>query len=145
MLTGHLVYAATPQHTSPLQPVFAGHLQTGSYVIVNTGGNVSSARVVRVSWSRDSSGVYAPITERGTIVVDDVIVSCYAEFSSDVTAHACLAPLRFAYYMRELIADWLPLQRAPANSDVDGIHWYAELLRRLAKTMLPQQFWWSSA
>ena len=141
MLTGHLIYAGIPDAGgSQLQPVFAGHLQTGSYVIVDNGGNVGRAKVVRVSWSRESSGVYAPVTERGTIVVDDVIVSCYAEFSSHSTAHACLAPLRYAYYANQLMSGWLF-----QHSDVDGIHWYATLLRRLAKTLVPQHFWWSAS
>jgi len=142
-MTGHLIYVGSA--SAPPQLVFAGHLQTGSDVIINTSGNVSSARIVRVSWSRDSAaGVYAPITERGTIVVDDVIVSCYAEFSSHVIAHACLAPLRYVYYLCELISQWL-FQQSAADADVDGVHWYAALLRRLAKPVLPKEFWWSAA
>jgi len=147
VLTGHLIYAGSATshpHTSHLQPVFAGHLQTGSYVIVNTSGNVGSARIERLTWSRDSAGVYAPITERGTIVVDDVIVSCYAEFSNHAAAHACLAPLRYVYCMSELVNSWL-FQYSVSDSDDDGVHWYAALLRRLAKPVLPQQFWWSAA
>jgi len=147
LFPGHLIYAgnhtaAAHLHTTHLQPVFAGQLQTGSDVIVNTGGNVGRATVVAMRWSHDSSGVYAPITERGTIVVDDVIVSCYAEFSSHVTAHACLAPLRYAYY----VSRWLFQQSAAhADAHLDGVHWYATLLRRLAETVVPRQFWWSAA
>jgi len=147
LFPGHLIYAgnhtaAAHLHTTHLQPVFAGQLQTGSDVIVNTSGNVGCATVVRMRWSRDYSGVYAPITERGTIVVDDVIVSCYAEFSSHVTAHACLSPLRYAYY----VSRWLFEQSAAdADAHLDGVHWYATLLRRLAETFVPQQFWWSAA
>lgn len=145
LLTGHLIYAsnATPAATSHLeQPVFAGNLQTGSYVIVNASGNVGRATVVGVAWSRDSTGgVYAPVTERGTLVVDDVIVSCYAEFASHATAHTSMSPLRYAYYINELMGRWLPLHHA----DTDGVHWYAALLRLVAKTVVPQQFWWSTA
>lgn len=149
--TGHLIYAGNPTsdtvppHTSHLQPVFAGHLQTGSYVIVNTSGSVGRARVVRVRWSRDSHGVYAPITERGTIVVDDVAVSCYAQFSSHATAHASMTPLRYAYYISELVSRWMSSTRSAADADVDGVHWYAALLRLVANVVVPQQFWWSTA
>ena len=138
---GHLIYAssAAPQHW---QPVFAGHLQTGSYVIVNNSGSVGHARVVRVSWSRDSAGVYAPITARGTLVVDDVIVSCYAELSSHAAAHLSLAPLRLVYHVTELLSTF---QQSAGDADVDGVHWYGALLWRLASTVLPAQFWWSSA
>lgn len=139
MLTGHLIYAGNSS-ASHVQPVFAGQLQTGNDVIVNASGNVGRATIVRVSWSRDSAGVYAPITERGTIVVDDVIVSCYAEFSSHATAHACLAPLRYVHY----VTGWL-VQHSASDVLVEGVHWYAATLRRLAKPILPQQFWWSSA
>lgn len=155
-LTGHLIYAGSgatvaSEPTTHVQPIFAGHLHTGSYVIVNASGHVGRARVVRVSWSRDSAaGVYAPITERGTIVVDDVIVSCYAEFASHAAAHASMAPLRYVYHAGQLLTDWmtmtLRLQQQPrcAGAD-DGVHWYAELLRTLAKTVVPQRYWWSPA
>jgi len=153
-VAGHLIFAGSaadvaPHHPSHLQPVFAGHLQTGSYVIVNNSGSVDHVRVVRVSWSRDSAGVYAPITERGTLVVDDVIVSCYAELSSHAAAHLSLAPLRYVYHGIELVSRWLSacssFQSSATDVPVDGVHWYATLLKQLANRVVPAQFWWSSA
>ncbi|GIY72597.1 sonic hedgehog protein A [Caerostris darwini] len=42
-------------------------------------------------------GVYAPLTESGTILVDRVLVSCYAEVASHELAHAALFPVRFLH------------------------------------------------
>jgi len=146
-LTGHLIYVGSDDDASysQPQPVFAGHLQTGNYVIVNTSGNVGRARVVDVKWSRDpAGGVYAPITARGTLVVDDVIVSCYAEFSSHSTAHASLAPLRYFYLSADWLSHWLSTSWRRGDADVDGVHWYAALLRRLASLVVPTHYWWST-
>jgi len=144
-LAGHLIYAVSDasRHPSHMQPVFAGDLQTGSDVIVNSGGTVSGARVARLSWSRDTAGVYAPITERGTIVVDDVIVSCYAQFSSHSAAHLAMAPLRYFFHVDEFIGRWISSSLF-ADADLDGIHWYAALLSRVADVLLPKHFWWST-
>ena len=39
-------------------------------------------------------GLLAPLTEEGTIVVDDTVASCYAEISSHEIAHAAFYPVR---------------------------------------------------
>jgi len=162
--TGHLIYVGVDSVKSPShwQPVFAGHLRTGtSYVIVvNNASMAAGARVVRMlDESRGRSrGLYAPITGRGTLVVDDIVVSCYAEFASHATAHASLAPLRYLHYVTDWVTGWMIQTSSSAlessersyisypdlNSD-DGVHWYAAVLRRLAKPLLPAQFWWSDA
>jgi len=162
-VAGHLIYAGSSAAAAHhWQAVFAGHLQTGNYVIVNDNHNSSSgggggrvARVVRVSWSRDRrAGVYAPITSRGTLVVDDVIVSCYAELASDWAAHLALAPLRYLYdavHLCHVTADWLGQTTTgvgrwqPGTTPVDGVHWYGALLWRLAGAVLPASYWWPSA
>ena len=162
-VAGHLIYAGSSAAAAHhWQAVFAGHLQTGNYVIVNDNHNSSSgggggrvARVVRVSWSRDRrAGAYAPITSRGTLVVDDVIVSCYAELASDWAAHLALAPLRYLYdavHLCHVTADWLGQTTTgvgrwqPGTTPVDGVHWYGALLWRLAGAVLPASYWWPSA
>ena len=155
-MPGHLIHAgrsAADRH----QPVFAGHLQTGNYVTVVNGsvGDAAASRVARVSWSRDPAGgggggVYAPLTARGTLVVDDVVVSCYAELSSDAAAHLSLAPLRLVHRVTASLSRWLlpppsssSFQRGAPPRLVDGVHWYAAVLWRLAGAVVPAEFWWS--
>ena len=54
-----------------------------------------------------SEGLYAPFTLSGTVVVDDVLASCYASMSSPLAAavsaqtlaHLGLGPLRAAYHL----------------------------------------------
>jgi len=48
---------------------------------------------------KNCKGVYAPATKSGTLLVDNVICSCYAQYdrvTSHKIAHASLAPLRWS-------------------------------------------------
>jgi len=65
-------------------------------------------------------GAYAPATVEGTLVVDGVLVSCYA-MASHHAAHAAFAPLRLA-------AQILPAAASPTAQEPVGVNWYAQLL-----------------
>jgi len=81
-------------------------------------------------------GVYAPLTASGTIVVDGVVASCYALVSSHRLAHAVMAPVR----------TFSPWWNSYNISSLDGVHWYAEFMRRLAETLfLADSLLWNFA
>jgi Hint module len=61
-------------------------------------------------------GAYAPATMEGTLIVNQVMVSCYARVSHSA-AHTALAPLRA---LSHLLSD--------ATEQQDGVHWYPRLL-----------------
>ena len=62
-------------------------------------------------------GLLAPLTEEGTIVVDDTVASCYAEISSHEIAHAAFYPVR-------LVPSLLETQE---TQDETGIRTYAKV------------------
>jgi hypothetical protein len=64
------------------------------------------SKVVRIS-TVQRRGLYAPVTERGTIVVSGVTASCYVDILSAIAptlqayaSHAALTPLRFMCAMK---------------------------------------------
>jgi len=77
-------------------------------------------------------GVYAPLTSSGTIVVDGVVASCYAVVASHRLAHAVMAPLR-------TLSSWNSYYDGTCVSPppLDGVHWYAQFVRRLAESLFP--------
>lgn len=118
----HLIYQLNKQAQRETA-VFARDLKVGDFVYVRHGTALekfTAGRVVGIKSSR-GKGAYAPLTETGNIVVNDVLCSCYAMISDQRVAHWSFAPLRFA--------EWLFPGIAAQNSS--GVHWYAEALYKI--------------
>lgn len=98
-------------------------------------------------------GVYASLTSTGTVVVNDVLMSCYATIDSQSLAHWAFSPLRLTANIKDGFRRlWSvvtgPLQAwAPQNQQrtikkgstapAHGIHWYAKILYFIAEYLLP--------
>lgn len=96
-------------------------------------------------------GVFAPLTRAGTVVVDDVVASCYAVIDSQRAAHWAFAPLRAWFNLRDAVhrlallvsrptadPDAVSSSRTPAaEPQPQGVHWYADALYALARNVLP--------
>jgi len=92
---GHLVFTSAGD-----MPV--SHLQVGDQIVVE--GSVELSKVLAIKQSESVSGMYAPLTASGTIVVDDIVASNYAAPSTALwlphtSAHAFFYPLRFFYQL----------------------------------------------
>lgn len=122
-ITGsHLIYQLNKQAQLETA-VFARDLKVGDFVYVRHGAALekfTAGRVVDIKWSQ-GKGAYAPLTETGNIVVNNVLCSCYAMVSDQRVAHWSFAPLRFA--------EWLFPGIAAHNSS--GVHWYAQALYKI--------------
>ena len=70
------------------------------------------------------SGAFVPLTEDGTLLVDNVLVSCYASFSHDLS-HIVMSPLRWFSWL----LDFTP---------TEGIHPFVVLMKRLGRSILPK-------
>lgn len=120
----------------------AAELEADDELITATGPGESST-ASRVLWVRREtafSGMYAPFTASGTIVVDGVVASNYATPSLRLRlphwlAHACLAPVRVAHALG------LPrLFFAVDQAQAEWKHPYLSLLHdqlRLDRLLLP--------
>ena len=70
-------------------------------------------------------GAFAPLTDQGTLLIDGVLTSCYAEIRSHRLAHLALTPLR-------LWKSWFPSKEVQ-----DGIQWYAKQLQKGVEELKP--------
>ncbi|KAM4608889.1 indian hedgehog signaling molecule a [Polymixia lowei] len=119
-------------NTGGLRTVFASEVRPGQCVLTSpgrAGSEGTPSAVTRVD-ARRSAGLYAPLTQHGSIVVDGVLASCYAAVNQHHLAHWVLAPLRFFHGLI-----------GPSEPQTDGLHWYPRVLQRLGKMLLdPEHF-----
>lgn len=116
-----------PSWFTGLRIVFASEIQPGQCVLTSQGkiGSRAMLSVVTFVQAQRSTGLYAPLTQHGSIVVNGVLASCYAAVDNHHLAHWVLAPLRFFYSLM-----------GPSEAHPDGLHWYAWLLQRLGRLLL---------
>ncbi|NP_001278184.1 sonic hedgehog protein A precursor [Astyanax mexicanus] len=118
---------------------FASNVVPGQKVLVvdRNGGQLNPVVVERI-YMEEHQGSYAPVTSHGTIVVDQVLASCYAVIQDHWLAHWAFAPVRLAHSLSSLL---LPQSSQPSNSttQLDGIHWYSRLLYRMGTFLLDKQ------
>ncbi|KAM4557750.1 indian hedgehog B protein-like [Odontesthes bonariensis] len=116
-----------PSHGAGLRTVFASEVRPGQCVFTSMGEAKSHARLSLVTFVQEqrSTGLYAPLTQHGSIVVNGVLASCYAAVDSHYLSHWALAPQRLFYSMM-----------GPSQAQNNGLHWYPWLLQSLGKSLL---------
>ena len=65
------------------------------------------------------SSFSAPLTSHGTILVEDILVSCYAMIEDHFLAHNAMFPFRLLSKIMQ------------TNKQSNGIHWYPRILYNL--------------
>ncbi|KAG2467626.1 desert hedgehog protein [Polypterus senegalus] len=147
----HLIFMSPnwTTDTSLYQASFASQVQAGHFVLTIQEGKLQPIQVTTVAMDH-VVGVYAPLTEHGTLLVDGMWVSCYALIEDHSLAHWAFGPIRFFYhhYYRFVSSMYHSgnhtMGRIEANWDQgrhDGIHWYAKILYSLGHLILdPDRF-----
>uniref|UniRef100_A0A4W4DRY6 Hedgehog protein n=1 Tax=Electrophorus electricus TaxID=8005 RepID=A0A4W4DRY6_ELEEL len=134
LTAAHLVFVRNLSVDSGMTAKFASSVQPGHEVFVLDGarGHPKSVRVERI-YTVEYTGSYAPLTAHGTIVVDQVLASCYAVIEDHRWAHWAFAPVR----MNRWLTSWsLPTHDANVTLREDGIHWYSNLLFHIGTWLL---------
>ena len=123
------------------QAGYASNVREGDFVLVfDSKYGLKPSRVLKIE-TIVQTGVYAPLTSQGNLVVDDVLVSCYALIDSQTIAHLSFAPLRWWHNIKA----FMPYSEEERNVDNElnesGIHWYANDLYSLAERVMPSKLW----
>ena len=87
---------------------------------------------------RPLTSAISPLTEHGTIVVDDVMASCYAMTSNHQGAHLALTWARGLYWL----GAELGLTNRNTGMDQRGPHWSANAMMKLFCWTTSQQWPW---
>lgn len=123
----HLIFTSNSTGTQ-LQSKHAGKVLPGEFLLVSLDGALVPSQVKRVSLVQ-RTGMVAPVTMEGNIIVDGVLSSCYAMITDHEIAHMVFGPLRLVHnYASNLWnTDHLGVQQ--------GKHWYPELLMTINKAL----------
>ena len=141
LTSSHLVYAGAPDCGSLqcMRPVYAGNVELG-HTLMTREDRMMARTVVSVT-SSHHTGVFAPLTRAGNVVVDGVLASCYAVIDSQKIAHTAFAPVRWYYSLKHtlatIVASSEPSSEPRTLSVSSGIHWYPSMLYSLARLVLP--------
>ena len=112
----HLIYISDHRDRDGFYD-FVENLVVGQYVMTTFFQDGFLRSRVTAIHQHQETGVYAPLTSEGTIVVDGVVVSCYADVPYHTAAHVSTWP----YRMWKLYVD--------STGDTHGIPIYFKILK----------------
>ena len=111
--------------------------------------------VTNVEMLSSTSGAFAPLTGHGTIVVDDVVASCYAVVYSHKVAHVAMTPFRYYYVMQKWLNSWLWFPTQLHNNTTqqkiefqlqpeqdEGVTYFAKILYKFGSNIIPSDLFW---
>lgn len=105
-LTPHHLLFTAPHRRVPCtnyQAHFSNKAKVGDYVLIHKmGGHVAPSKIISVSVVQ-SMGVYAPLTEEGTLFVNDILASSYALVENHRLAHWAFGPMRTFFTLNQLL------------------------------------------
>ncbi|GFT88669.1 sonic hedgehog protein [Nephila pilipes] len=151
----HLIFTETNNTTTGewgSYTTYAKNVQIGHYVYVvshsaspEIGQQLILDKVVNITVATEG-GVYAPLTQHGNVVVNDVVASCYAVMSDQKIAHWAFFPMRILHNFKQacrialqkLHLVQLRTPKTKRNDQDTGIHWYATFLYTLTRTLFPR-------
>ncbi|XP_029979015.1 sonic hedgehog protein [Sphaeramia orbicularis] len=136
LTAAHLLFVghnSTEEEEGLMSAVFASQVRPGQKVLVfdERRRGLEPVTVKRI-YTQEHEGSFAPVTVQGTVVVDEVLASCYAVIQDHDLAHWALAPVRLAYWVSTLFSSSPP----PVSAQKDGVHWYSKILYQLGTWLL---------
>jgi hedgehog len=111
-------------------------VRIGDHALIYSHGNVQPSTIIAIR-NEYKQGWFAPLTMHGTLLVNDVYVSCYATVRNHNIAQAFFSPLRVYY---RLIRSIYSINSLPFNSTSNGIHWFLLFVYRVVRASVFERF-----
>jgi intein/homing endonuclease len=129
MTDKHLIARMTTRNQS-IEYVFAKNLNINDILVSYDDDMENSVyeEIIEIKKYVKEIGVYAPLTESGTMLVDNILVSCYANTNTQDWAHYAFKFYVYAKNVYEFLLYNLSIRRNNADKMQYGIHWYADFL-----------------
>ena len=124
------------------QPRFAINIRKGDFVFVF---DKNSGMIMDEVVSNDieiRKGTYSPLTSHGSIIVEDILASCYSELEDHSLLHMVFAPARWFNHIRNVFSSMMRMgKNASPEYERDDMehHWYSEALLDIGKNLIPEK------
>ncbi|CAF1631695.1 unnamed protein product [Adineta ricciae] len=116
-----------------LEYIPAKEVQLGDYLFVlSDQRKLIRSKIIRIEIEL-KLGYYAPSSTSGTLMVNNVLVSSYANVHSHQLAHLAMAPLRLYHYLSK----YLPIIKGLDEDNKEEFHWTAKTMFHLAQQYFP--------
>ncbi|KAL2097408.1 hypothetical protein ACEWY4_006615 [Coilia grayii] len=134
LTAAHLIFVVTSTDNLGLSITYASKVKPGHKVFVfcETMGKLRTATVDRV-YTETHHTSFAPLTVHGTIMVDQVLTSCYAVIESHKWAHWAFAPVRLRY---RFLSFFFLGGGLNITHQEEGVHWYSKMLFHVGTWLL---------
>ena len=145
----HLIYKAENSKpnldfddSTSFQTRFAMNIRKGDFVFVF---DKSSGMIMDEVVSNDieiRKGTYSPVTSHGSIIVQDILASCYSELEDHSLLHMAFAPARWFNDIRNVFSSMKRMEEN-ASSEYENAymeqHWYSEALLDVGRNLVPEK------
>ena len=144
----HLIYKSKRnpgnnlKEFSSSEPVFASKVEKGDLVYVLDENDKLIKEEIVSTHLETRKGIYSPVTAHGTIIVEDILASCYSDYEGHSLIHMVFAPVRWIHNARNAML----ANKRNGEYDVSGCqpenmghHWYSEALVAVADNLVPEK------
>ena len=128
LTSSHLIYVKEKGFIKAASVNVGDHLQIYS----EKTKRLTDFKVSRINYEL-KRGYIAPLTNQGTLLVNGVHASCYAEINSHYLADVAMTPLK----LWNILVNLFDYER---SKDETSINTYADAIYKLAVTMVPSIF-----
>ncbi|CAF3868813.1 unnamed protein product [Rotaria sp. Silwood2] len=133
--SGHQV-SLTPEHLLYIGNqtyIQARHIDSKEHKLFIAGknGQLESSRIRSIDL-QIKHGYATPITQHGTLLVNNVSSSCYASIYHHSIGHMAMAPLRWIHQAKQIFG---LINKNETNEN--GIHWYPRALNNIVHMFVP--------
>jgi len=108
--------------------VMAKNIRVGMNIFVMNDKNLLTSETISNVIDVVKQGYVAPLTQQGTLMVNNVATSCYATINNHYLAHAALAPMRWWYGL---------FGEVKQSDEIVGIHWFPKMLYDITIFLMP--------
>ncbi|CAF1368197.1 unnamed protein product [Rotaria sordida] len=110
------------------QYVFAKQIKIGDYLFVLFNGKLKYSPVINITIEM-KKGYYAPLTMKGTLLVNNILASCFANAYNHHSAQYYMAPFRYYYKFARFTSLYDPFN----VNKTEGLYWTINIMLHFAR------------